>query len=100
MPDSAQVDGDLVDEALVLELERREVDAERERLETGQSVPLDDLARGRLEDRPAERDDLAVLLGEADEVGRVDEAARRVAPADQRLDAHDPLPVVSSTIGW
>src|SRR6476620_11192777 len=53
-------------------------------------MPLDDLSRGRLEDRAPEGEDRAVLLGEADELGRVDRPARRVVPAHERLDAHDP----------
>ena len=56
----------------------------------GQAVPRHDLMGGGLQDRSAEGDDLAVLLRQADEVGRVDDAAGRVAPADQRLDADDP----------
>ena len=81
---------DLVDEARLLELERGEVDAQLERLQARQAMPLDDLPRRRLEDRPAEGEDRAVLLGHPDELGRIDRAARRVVPADQRLDADDP----------
>ena len=55
-----------------------------------QAMPIDDLPGGRLEDRPAEGEDRAVLLGHPDELGRIDRAARRVVPADQRLDADDP----------
>ena len=90
MPASCDLGHDLVDEAGLLELERRQVDAQLERFEAGQAMPFDDLSRGRLEDRPAEGEDRAVLLGEADELGRVDRPARRVVPADERLDADDP----------
>ena len=46
-----------------------------------------DLA-ARLPDGPlAERHDQPALLGERDELHRRDEAAARVLPADQRLDA-------------
>ena len=87
----AHVGDDLVDEARVLELERRQVDADRPSDSTGPAggaTPRP--AGGRLQDGPAEREDRAVLLGQADEVGRVDDAAGRVAPADERLDADDP----------
>ena len=48
------------------------------------------LAAGLLEDHPADRDDQLGLLRERDEVDREDEAARRVLPAGQRLEADDP----------
>ena len=43
-----------------------------------------------VEDEPAQRQDRAVLLGDRDEVRRAEQAARRVAPADQRLHAGHP----------
>ena len=52
-------------------------------------MPFDDLAGRGLEDEPAEGEDRAVLLGQADELGRIDRAAGRVVPADERLDADD-----------
>ena len=45
------------------------------------------------EDPPAEGQDQPVLLGQRDELVRRDEAAGRVAPADERLDAGDPARV-------
>jgi len=45
------------------------------------------LAAGGVQHPPAERVDEAALLGDGDEGGRRDDAALRVAPADQRLEA-------------
>ena len=58
------------------------------------------LAAGLLEDHPADRDDQLGLLGEGDEVDRQDEAARRVLPAGERLEADDRASVRRSRIGW
>ena len=52
-------------------------------------LPLPHLLDRPAQDPLAERQDQAGLLGEADEVGRRDQPALRMAPADQRLDAAD-----------
>ena len=75
-----------------LELGGREVDADESNSSSRRRPPRQaatcaaGLARGpsgRGQDRP-------VLLGERDELVRAEEAAGRVAPADERLDAVDP----------
>ena len=79
----------LLDELGALELARGDVDRDVQR-------DSPSCARRRPARRPApapsaDRDDQAVLLGDRDErVGR-DHAARGMAPAQQRLDAHDAL---------
>ena len=52
-------------------------------------VPLEDLAAGALLDPAADRLDQAAVLGDRDELGRVEQAALGVLPADQRLEAGD-----------
>ena len=53
------------------------------------SVPLEDLPAGALLDPAADRLDQAAVLGDRDELGRVEQAALGVLPADQRLEAAD-----------
>ena len=88
-PRVADLADDLLDEARMLQLEGREVDAQAEVLETRLAMPFDDLPGRRLEHEPAEGEDRVVLLGQVDELGRVDRSAHRVVPADERLDADD-----------
>ena len=52
------------------------------------------------QDPAADRQDRAVLLGDLDELARRDEAAVGMLPADERLEAGDPAPSSSETIGW
>ena len=52
-------------------------------------VPLEDLAAGALLDPAADRLDQAAVLGDRDELGRVEQAALGVLPAHQRLEAAD-----------
>jgi hypothetical protein len=52
-------------------------------------APGEELGAGGAQDPLAELDDQAVLLGDRDEVGRADEPAVRVLPADQGLDVPD-----------
>ena len=51
------------------------------------AVPLDELAARLLEHELADRDDQPGLLGEVDELDRVDHAPLAVAPAHERLEA-------------
>ncbi len=53
------------------------------------SCQLEDLAAGALLDPAADRLDQAAVLGDRDELGRVEQAALGVLPADQRLEAGD-----------
>ena len=46
---------------------------------------------GLLKNQPSDGDDLAVLLGLGDELAGQDQAAARVVPADERLEAQDRL---------
>ena len=67
-----------------------EVDRDVERPRVGAlPVPLDDLAAGALLDPAPDRLDQAAVLGDRDELGRVEQAALGVLPADQRLEAGD-----------
>ena len=54
-------------------------------------LPAAQLCAGGLEDPAADRDDVPVGLGQRDEAVGRQAPARRVLPADQRLDAGDPL---------
>src|SRR6185295_17665109 len=73
-----------------LELARREVDRHADvRVIRELGLEVHRVAAGRLQDPEPERDDQAGLLGERDEVERRDEAALRVLPADERLEAVD-----------
>ena len=91
-PASARACAHLVDEAGGAELPGRDVDAD-----VAQRGSSGSAARQRGELAPAPRrstqppiaDDRAVLLGQLDEVVRAEQAARRVLPAHQRLDADD-----------
>ena len=53
-------------------------------------MPGDHLPAGLAQRALAERLDHAGLLGDRDELGRRNQAARRIAPAQQRLDAAGP----------
>ena len=82
--------GDRGGEVAVGDLARRDVDRDVERALVGALlVPLEDLAAGALLDPAAQRLDQAALLGDRDEVGRVELPALGVLPADQRLEAGD-----------
>ena len=65
-------------------LHRREIDGDLERLR-----PRRRLAAGLAQDPFADRDDEAALLGERNEVAGRDQAALRMLPAHQRLEADD-----------
>ena len=82
---------DLLDEIGLGELTGRQVDAHHE-LRFGQRVhPAPRLAAGRFQHPAPDRDDQPGLLGERNERQRRDEAARRVLPADERLEPDDPV---------
>ena len=48
----------------------------------------------------ADLHDQAGFLGDRDEVGRRDHAAHRMPPAQQRLEAGDPIAVADRPCGW
>ena len=75
----------------IRELAGRDVDAHVQVRGAGPVVlPAAQLRAGGLEDPAADRDDVPVGLGERDEAVGRQAPARRVLPADQRLDAGDP----------
>ena len=88
-------------------LGRREVHRQREALLRIAIEPFAGLPTCRVEDPGSDRDDGARLLGDVDEVGRAEQAARRVFPADQCLDpdqapgveGHDRLVVQDELVG-
>ena len=77
---------DGVDQAWIAELARRQV--HRDAQPPSQRLPQHLLARGLLQHHRADRADQAGLLAQADEHIRRDQAAARMAPAHQRLGAH------------
>ena len=80
---------DEVDEALVaLELDHRDVDREAE-IGVAQGG-TGDIGAGTVDHPPAELDNGARLLGEADEASGRQEALFRMVPADQRFDRGRP----------
>ena len=80
--------GDVGGEVAVGDLAGGEVDGDVERAGVGaQLVPFEDLAGGAVLDPAADRLDQATVLGDRDEVTRIEQAAAAVAPADQRLEA-------------
>ena len=82
----------LGDQRRLGELLAGQVDADRQALAVGVlGVPALHLAAGLAQDPLADLDDQAGLLGAADELAGHDEAAGRVVPAQQRLEAGDPL---------
>ena len=76
---------DAREKARLVELQRRDVDRERE-----PPRPARGGGERGAEHPVAERQDLAGRLGGGDEGGRVQLAAQRVAPAQQRLEARHP----------
>ena len=74
---------DHADEIEPAELQRRDVDRNRD------PRPCHAVEAGPPQHLGAELDDEPGMLGDRDEFGRRDEAARRVRPARQRLDADD-----------
>ena len=91
-PVSARMAGDLVDEVGLHELPRRQVDRhEQVRAVRPRVAPGGGLAAGGLEDPASERHDQPGLLGQRDERHRRHQAADRVLPANERLEADDPL---------
>ncbi len=81
MPDSSSADVTMLDQVAAVELGRRKIDRDLDVLR-----PIDGFVAGRLEHPFAERHDQPGLLGDRDELGRRNEAARRVVPAQQRLE--------------
>ena len=79
---------DAVDEAELLDLAGRDVDAD-ERLgrDAALGEPAGGLAAGLAEDPATDRQDRAGLLGDLDEPVGHDHAVLGVVPADERLDA-------------
>ena len=85
-PRSDEDGGDVVDEADIEQLTRREVHRDAE-VEVGMRPLPHDGLRARLRQHPpTELDDQPGLLGERDELARGKEAARRVLPTHQRLE--------------
>ena len=79
---------DPVDERGLAELLARQVDGDGERLvEREHLLPALHLAARLAQNPLAELDDHARLFGDRDEVHRRDEAALRVLPPDERLEA-------------
>ncbi len=76
-----------VDEARLLELQRRDVHGDRHF--GAARAPHGSLGYGTLEHPVADRDDEAAFLGHRDELARRDFAQLRIAPTDQRLGADD-----------
>ena len=72
------------------ELAVADVDADDQPGALRELAPLGELRAGGLEDPAAERHDQAGLLGDRDELRRLDEAAVAVGPARERLEAGDP----------
>ena len=77
---------DLQRQRAALELHRRDVDREADIVRPGRGLDA-----GRGQHPLAELVDQAGLLGDRDEFGRRDHAALRMAPAQQRLAAGDPV---------
>ena len=75
----------VVRQRLLVEVPHRKVDRNRQPVAVG--VPLLDLAERLVEHELRDRVDQPGLLGQRDEVEGRHESARRVTPADQRLDA-------------
>src|SRR5690606_39848140 len=71
-------------------LARGDVHADRELGARVELVPLTHLPAGLPEYPPSDRDDCTRFFCERDEVGGLHEAARRVLPADERLEAGEP----------
>src|SRR5690606_34920904 len=78
--------GNDVDEVRMAGLDRRYVDGDRHPAGRG---PQARLPAGSAQHKGPDREDRAALLGEGNEMLRPHLAARRVAPADQRLGAGD-----------
>ena len=72
------------DDVAVHELRRRQIDRDLQRLRPGRR-----LAAGLAQDPLAHLDDQAAFLRERNEFARRDEAAHRMHPARQRLEADD-----------
>ena len=86
-PGAGEDVGDRVREVAVGDLAGGEVDRDVERALVGTLlVPLEHLAAGALLDPAPDRLDQAALLGDRDEVGRVELAVAGVVPADQGLE--------------
>ena len=88
---------DVVDEMVAVELAGGDVDR-HVHVALGE-LPLLRLAARLLDDPAADVDDELRLLEERDERVGLHDAAHRVVPAQQRLDAEH-APVSSSKIGW
>ncbi len=81
-PGVAQRGLDFLDEARLLELGARDVDAQ-----VRSAAPGRGLARGVAQHPAPERDDQSGLLGERDELARAEQAALGMLPAHERLEA-------------
>ena len=83
-PLAASAPQDRLVERAAVELHRRDVDRDPDMLGPARRL------RAGLADHPrADRDDQAGVLGDGDELDRRDQPARRMVPADQRLERAD-----------
>ncbi len=76
-------------ETRLLELTGRHVDADREPVSPAVLLPAPGLRTRRPDHPVTDRHDLAALLGDGDEVGRGEQPAARMVPAQQGLDSGD-----------
>ena len=91
----------ILEQAWVLKLPRRKVDADGQgRILRVRAQPGGGLAAGLRQHPLTERHDQAGLFGDGDEVAWGDQAVPGVLPADQRFDLGDTGALPSSTIGW
>ena len=80
----------IVDQFRILQLARREIDADPHA--NAMSVqPMTRLQAGPLKHCATERQDEASLFGERNELGRWDHAALLVVPPNERFDSSEPL---------
>ena len=98
-PGRAEHVGELVDERLLGQLGGGQVDGERDPLADA-GPPRRGLAARLEQHRAAEGEDGAALLGQRDELVGLDEAAGRVVPAGEGLDAERRGPSRGDSTGW
>ena len=101
-PVRARISATVVGEVAVGDLAGGEVDRDVERPRVGpQLVPLERPGGRRVScDPAADRLDQAAVLGDRDELGRVEQAALGVLPAHQRLERRRSRRCARATTGW